>query len=61
MSIKIYKESKAEYDKLYRENNKDLITEKNKRLYSCECGIKSTIHNKLRHQNSIRHNKIINK
>jgi hypothetical protein len=61
MSINIYKDSKAEYDKLYREKYKDLITEKNKRLYTCVCGKKSTIHNKLRHQKSIRHNKIINK
>ena len=49
------KDSITEYQKQYREDNKESISEKKKELYTCECGVKSRISHKSRHEKSIRH------
>jgi len=48
-----------EYKKKYREENADIIKEKQKKKYSCECGGKYTYVHKLRHFKSIKHKKYL--
>ena len=44
-----------EYDKNYREDNKDKISEKKKEKIMCECGSITSKNNILRHKKSNKH------
>ena len=56
-------EERSEYNKEYRENNRDKLLEYNKEYLkqkiTCDCGINSTIRHIAQHKKSKRHNKII--
>ena len=44
---------------IYRENNKELISEKAKETFQCECGTILRIDNKVRHLKTFKHKKYI--
>jgi len=51
----INKEKKIEYQKEYRENNKEAIEEKQGQKMTCECGGSFRIDNKARHEKTEKH------
>ena len=53
------KEKVLESCKIYRDENKEKICEKNKKLYSCICGSISRCRAKARHEKSVKHLKFI--
>ena len=55
------KEHIAKRDKIYYNNNKQVIREKAKELYLCDCGKTSTITQKTRHIKTTKHLQLINK
>jgi hypothetical protein len=56
----VTREHKLIIDKQYREKNKEILAEKQARLYICECGVTGTIHHKTRHEKTKKHLEFIN-
>ena len=53
-------EQKRRYRKTYREKNKDIINEKKKEKFICECGSQYTKCHESRHKQTNKHLKYIN-
>ena len=47
--------TKKEYDKKYREENKEKISEKRSQIITCECGCEISIRNLAQHKHSKKH------
>ena len=58
--MKINKDRKQDYDKKYREDNKEIITKKLKEKITCKCGCVVTKIHLKRHERTKKHINLMN-